>query len=131
MSDLAQIERLMAQYFDGLYTCDVDALAQVFHPQAIYATASGGAWLKLALNDYLQRVAQRPSPQSVGHTRTDEIEHIHLAGPHTALVRARCSMPGRSFVDLLTLVKVNQQWQIISKVFEFTEPEKPSDPSQK
>ena len=31
----------------------------------------------------------------------------------------------------LTLVKVNQRWQIISKVFEFTEPEKPSDPSQK
>ncbi|MDE2595187.1 MAG: nuclear transport factor 2 family protein [Burkholderiales bacterium] len=120
MSELTLIEALMGRYFDGLYHGDVALLGQAFHPQAIYATASGGALLLLDLSAYLQRVQQRPSPASQGHRRTDEIVSIDMAGPVTALVRAQCSIPGRDFIDLLTLVKVDQRWQIISKVFDFT-----------
>ena len=86
MNDQHLIEALMARYFEGLYQGDVTLLAEVLHPQAIYATASGGQLL-----------------------------------PVTAMVRAQCSIPGRTFIDLLTLVKVDQRWQIISKVFDFTE----------
>lgn len=121
MSELTLIEALMGRYFDGLYHGDVALLAQVFHPQALYATASGGALLRLDLEAYLQRVQQRPSPVSQGHQRTDEIVSIEMAGPVSAVVRAQCSIPGRAFIDLLTLVKVDQRWQIMSKVFDFTE----------
>lgn len=121
MSDLHLIEALMARYFEGLYQGDVNALAEVFHPQAIYATASGDEWLRLDLDAYLQRVKQRPSPVSQAHRRTDQIVSIEWAGPVTALVRAQCSIPGRAFIDLLTLVKTGSRWQIISKVFDFTE----------
>ena len=34
-----QITRLLTDYFDGLYDCDVEKLTSVFHPQAVYATA--------------------------------------------------------------------------------------------
>ena len=121
MSELTLIEALMGRYFDGLYHGDVASLAQVFHPQTLYATASGGALLRLDLEAYLQRVQQRPSPVSQGHQRTDQIVSIEMAGPVTAVVRAQCSIPGRAFIDLLTLVKVDQRWQIMSKVFDFTE----------
>lgn len=121
MSERRLIEALMGHYFDGLYHGDVVLLAQVFHPQAIYATASGDELLRLDLDDYLLRVQQRPTPASQGHHRTDQIVSIDMAGPVTAVVRAQCSIPGRAFIDLLTLVKVDQRWQIISKVFDFTE----------
>ncbi|MGE5452059.1 MAG: nuclear transport factor 2 family protein [Acidobacteriota bacterium] len=121
MSELALIEALMARYFDGLYHGDASALAEVLHPQAIYATASGGTLLKLDLEAYLNRVRQRPSPASQGHLRTDQIVSIEWAGPVTAFVRAQCSIPGRSFIDFLTLVKTDQRWHIISKVFDFAE----------
>lgn len=121
MRELALIKALMGRYFDGLYHGDVAMLTETFHPQAIYATASGGSLLRLNLDDYLQRVRQRLSPASQNHQRTDKIVSIDRAGPVTALVRAQCSIPGRAFIDLLTLVKVDQRWQIISKVFDFTE----------
>lgn len=128
MSDLHLIEALMARYFEGLYQGDVTTLAEVFHPQAIYATASGGEWLRLDLDAYLQRVKHRPSPVSQAHRRTDQIVSIEWAGPVTAMVRAQCSIPGRAFIDLLTLVKIGTRWQIISKVFDFTESPRPSEP---
>ena len=121
MSDLHLIEALMARYFEGLYQGDIAVLADVFHPQAIYATASGGQLLQLDMPSYFQRVAQRPAPASQAHRRTDQIVSVQWAGPVTAMVRAQCSIPGRAFIDLLTLVKVDQRWQIISKVFDFTE----------
>ncbi|MFY8209749.1 MAG: nuclear transport factor 2 family protein, partial [Caulobacter sp.] len=39
MSDFAGVQDVLRKYFDALYTCDVDLLAEVFHPRAIYATA--------------------------------------------------------------------------------------------
>lgn len=121
MNDQHLIEALMARYFEGLYQGDVTLLAEVLHPQAIYATASGGHLLHLDMTSYFQRVKQRPTPASQAHRRTDQIVSVEWAGPVTAMVRAQCSIPGRTFIDLLTLVKVDQRWQIISKVFDFTE----------
>lgn len=121
MTDQHLIEALMARYFEGLYQGDVVMLADVFHPQAIYATASGGHLLQLDMPSYLQRVKQRPTPASQAHRRTDQIVSVQWAGHVTAMVRAQCSIPGRTFIDLLTLIKVDQRWQIISKVFDFTE----------
>lgn len=121
MTDQHLIESLMARYFEGLYQGDVVMLADVFHPQAIYATASGGHLLQLDMASYLQRVKQRPTPASQAHRRTDQIVSVQWAGPVTAMVQAQCSIPGRTFIDLLTLIKVDQRWQIISKVFDFTE----------
>lgn len=121
MNDQHLIEALMARYFEGLYLGDVTLLAEVLHPQAIYATASGGQLLHLDMASYFQRVKQRPTPASQAHRRTDQIVSVEWAGPVTAMVRAQCSIPGRTFIDLLTLIKVDQRWQIISKVFDFTE----------
>jgi putative lumazine-binding protein len=38
----ATVEGILREYFDGLYHGDTDRLSRVFHPQAIYASATGG-----------------------------------------------------------------------------------------
>jgi hypothetical protein len=106
-------------YFDGLYNSDTERLAQAFHRQAIYASATGGDLVHMTMPDYFAMVDARPSPASRGERRTDRVVSIDFAGPVTALARVECSIGPKHFTDLLTLVHVDGRWQIISKVFHF------------
>jgi Putative lumazine-binding len=110
---------VLKKYFDGLYKSDTQILRNVFHPAALYACATNGTLLTLNMAEYFPMVDKRPSPQSLGHARTDRILSIEFAGPVTALARVECSIVPKHFTDLLTLVYVDQRWQIISKVFHY------------
>lgn len=110
--------QVLADYFDALYTCDVDKLGSVFHPQAIYATADETPFLHRSMEEYFPIVAARQSPASRGEPRRDHVDEIQFAGENTAFARVRCSIAERDFVDFLTLVRVNDRWQIIAKVFQ-------------
>ena len=110
---------LLQQYFDGLYHSDADALARVFHPQASYVCATDGALIHLDMARYLPIVAQRPSPASRDETRADEVLGIDFIGPTAALAKVRCRIGPKHFTDLLSLIHIDQRWQIIAKVFDF------------
>jgi hypothetical protein len=115
-----EVAELMQDYFDGLYHGDTQRLRRVFHPEAVYATASEGDPLILRMNEYFEIVDSRPSPASRGEPRTDQILSIEFAGPVTAVAKLRCSNVPRHFIDLLSLIRVDGRWQIIAKVFHFT-----------
>lgn len=115
---------VLDDYFTGLYRSDAQILRNVFHPAAIYATATNGTLVLLRMEEYFALVDRRPSPASRGEQRTDRILAIEFAGPVTALARVECSIRPRRFSDLLTLILVHERWQIISKVFHYElEPE--------
>lgn len=118
-TDTAEVEAVLATYFDGLYHSDVARLAEVFHPSAIYATATDGPLLHLTMDRYFPIVAAREAPAARGETRRDRIVSVDFAGPVTALARVECAIGPKFFTDLLTLVKVDERWQIIAKVFHF------------
>lgn len=120
-SDFAGVSAALQTYFDGLYRSDTARLAQVFHPQATYCTASGKELLLWNMAHYFSVVSQRPSPESRGQSRTDRILSIAFAGPATAFACVQCSIAPRHFTDFLTLVCVEGRWQIVSKVFHFDE----------
>ena len=105
--------------YEALYHCDTELLRQVFHPEATYATASGGELLQLDLNTYLSVVEERDSPASAGEPYGFDIESIEFAGPKTALAQMRTSMLGKEFIDFLALLEVDQEWRIIAKVFHY------------
>lgn len=114
-----EVAALMQVYFDGLYYSDTQRLRHAFHPEAVYATASNGEPLILRMDEYFDIVDSRPSPASRGEPREDHILSIEFAGPVTAAVKLRCSIPPKYFIDLLSLIRVNGRWQIIAKVFHF------------
>ena len=114
------IHKVLQDYFDALYFCDVDKLQSVFHPRAIYATADEKPLLYRTMEEYVPVVAARQSPASRNEVRRDHIDAIDLAGENTAVARVRCSIGHRDFVDFLTLVRADGQWRIIAKVFHFT-----------
>lgn len=113
------VSAVLQNYFDGLYASDSAILRNVFHPEAIYACATGEPLLRLDMEAYFALVDKRPSPASLGQARADRVISIEFAGPVTALARVECTIAPKRFTDLLSFVFVNGRWQIIAKVFHF------------
>lgn len=120
-TDYRDILDVLHQYYDGLYHCDTRQLAKVFHANAMYVTASGDNLLMMDMAQYFPVINNRISPQSKQERYDYSVDAIDLAGPQTASARLRCEFLGRRFVDLLTLIKSEGRWQVISKVFHFDE----------
>jgi Putative lumazine-binding len=120
-SRFTEVSSALKPYFDGLYASDTKKLAQIFHPAAVYACATGGELLRLDMDEYFKVVDKRPSPASRKEARRDAIVSIEFAGPVTAFVHAKCAIGPRYFTDFLTLVHVDGRWQIIAKVFHYEE----------
>jgi hypothetical protein len=114
-----EIADVLSTYFDGLYHSDTKRLRSVFHPRAHYVCAAEGTLTYRTMEEYFPVVDQRPSPASRGETRADDIVSIELAGPVTAFARVNCAIGPKYFTDFLTLIRVDDRWQIISKVFHF------------
>jgi len=113
------IHSVLQLYFDGLYHSDTTRLAQVFHPDALYATAVGDKPIVWRMDEYFPVVDARPAPAASSLPRADRVLSIELIGPVTAHARLQCSIPPRDFIDLLTLIHVEGRWQVISKVFHY------------
>jgi hypothetical protein len=121
MSDAADINKTLDLYFDALHEGDIWKLKQVFHPNAHLYSATGDAFVDLSFEDYLQMVAERPSPQSQSQERTGRVVLVDQSGPNSALVKVEASVKPRDFIDYLTLLRIDGQWKIISKTYHFTE----------
>jgi hypothetical protein len=121
MDRFSEVSSALQPYFDGLYASDTKKLAQIFHPEAVYACATSGELLRLDMDAYFRLVDKRPSPASRNEARRDAIVSIEFAGPVTAFVHARCAIGPRYFTDFLTLVRLDGRWQIIAKVFHYDE----------
>ncbi len=119
--DELKIKRLMQNYFDGLYFCNAKLLSEVFHPRALYATADEATPLFHDMDEYFEVIKKRISPASRGEERRDFIDHIEIAGENTAFAKVRCSIGERDFVDYLSCIRTDGNWQIISKVFQIIE----------
>jgi hypothetical protein len=114
-----EVTEALQTYFDGLYECSSKILAQVFHPEAHYFSATEGKLLHLDMGQYFPIVDQRTSPASKREERADKIISIEFAGPVTAFARVQCAIRPKFFTDFLTLVFIENRWQIVSKVFHF------------
>ncbi|MEN5080918.1 nuclear transport factor 2 family protein [Bosea sp. TWI1241] len=115
--DIRAIETATRTYLDGLYEGHTAKLASVFHPTSALTHLEGGEVSILPRAQWLERVGGRQSPQAAGLARADHILTIDLAAPGMALVKVKCQIPPRYFVDLLSFLKIGGRWQVVQKVF--------------
>lgn len=117
-SEIAEIEKTLQVYFDGLYEGDAGKLGEAFHPLShLYSVTTDGAAADLPRADWLKAVAGRPSAKSAGSERRDRIVSIDFNGPAAAFAKVECQLPPRYFTDYLTLLKIDGRWQVIAKAF--------------
>jgi hypothetical protein len=117
--EFAAVISTISIYFDGLYNSNTLMLSDAFHAKAHYVCATDGSILYLNMDEYFPMVDKRPSPASRQEKRNDRILSVEFAGPVTAHARVECSIDTKFFTDFLTLIFVENKWQIISKVFHY------------
>lgn len=115
----SDVSDVLTKYFDGLYHSDVARLKDVFHPKAHYVCATSGTLQYLTMDEYFPAVEARISPRENGEIRRDKIVSIERTGPSTAFAHVECSIGAKLFSDFLTLIRLDDRWQIISKVFHY------------
>lgn len=116
----ADIEALAAaaqDYLDGLYEGDADKIASVFLPSAALTQSFEGELKIVPRDEWLSAVRTRPSPKAGGLARHDRILMIDRVSATLALVKVKCAIPPRHFIDLLSFVKLDGRWRVAQKVF--------------
>ena len=119
ISDVSVIERLAETYFDALYLGDAERFASVFHPDARLYCNHDNEYVSMGVEEYLALVRGRENPVDRGDRRDDRILAIIQETPTTAVLRTRELFLPKRFTDELTLVKIDGQWKIVAKVWDF------------
>lgn len=117
--DFDGVTEMLNDYFDGLYHSDTKILGRVFHSQARYVCATAPELVNLGMDEYFQVVDKREPPAARGEARRDAIQAIDFAGPNTAFARVNCAIGERYFTDFLSLIRTEDGWRIIAKVFHY------------
>jgi hypothetical protein len=116
-SDLADIERALQTYFDGMYEGDTGKLASVFHDESHLFGVIDGKLDDMPRARWLEMIRSRPSPRDRDLPRRDWVVQIDQSGPNSAFAKVQCQIPPRYFTDYLTFVKLPEGWRVISKTY--------------
>ena len=118
MPDLTTIEAMMQDYMENLHDGDVGKIDTLFLPSCDLTCANDdGSITHMTLDQYKELVGGRQSPKAKGYPVYGHVVSIDQSGPNTALVKIDCAVQPKYFIDYLSLVKVEGQWKIASKVY--------------
>jgi hypothetical protein len=116
MDDHRAIAAVLGDYFKGLYAGDTALLRTVFHPAAALFAERGGQSYHKGLDAYLDGVAGRASPASLGEPYRMKVLAIDVTHD-IAMARVHVPALGFNYVNYLSLVRWEGRWVIVNKVF--------------
>jgi hypothetical protein len=76
--------------------------------------------------DYISGFSGKPAPDEANRKRS--IEAIDVSG-NAAVAKIILDYPTTRFVDYMSLLKINGDWKIVTKIF-YAEPKKPAEPKK-
>ena len=118
-NDCADISKALVPYFDGFYEGDVEKLKSIFHPSCHLYCATHTPMTDFDMETVYGRVAGRTKPAERGDPREDGIITIDQSGPECAFAKIYIALGNQRFTDYLTLLKIDNRWQIITKTFTY------------
>ena len=117
MNDKEQIDNLLQLYVDSMDESDPEKVKQAFHKNAKVVGYLHGDFMEMTLADFSGFVlSQQPSPHDSLNDVTYEVLDVAIEG-HTAHVKVKDVYLGITFIDTLSLIKVDDQWKIYNKLF--------------
>jgi len=117
MSERGAIEATIQLYFDSMYESSKEMVDKAFHPSAKITGIFAGEFHEMSRDEFGDLVgSQQPSPREDGLTLKTEILSVEVAGI-TAAARVRDEYLGFTFLDTLSLVKMDETWVIYNKLF--------------
>jgi ketosteroid isomerase-like protein len=108
------IRKTVQAYFDGVTNHDVAKLDAAFHPEARLSTSNNkGALYNTSYQDW-RKFTSEPAGDTTG--RNNRIADIKMMG-NAAVVTTVLDWPAVRYVDYLSLVKIGDEWKIMSKTW--------------
>jgi len=125
MSDEDDIRRTIQTYFDCMYESSAEKTHAAFHPNARITGYLEDGLHQMTVDEFAGFVtSQQPSPKDQGAPARLDIESLDIAG-QTAVARVRDDYLGMTFLDTLSLLSVDGNWQIYNKLFHVEGPAAP------
>ena len=117
MSDEQQIKETVQTYFDCMYESSAEKTHAAFHPNAKITGYLEDGLHEMSVEEFAGLVSsQQPSAKEKGEAARLDIISIDIAGD-TAVTRVRDDYLGMTFLDTLSLLRVEGQWSIYNKLF--------------
>ena len=104
MSDKEEISKVIQTYIDGMNFSSAEKTKAAFHQNASIVGYLHGDFM------------EQPSPHDSSNDVTYEVLDVAIEG-HTAHVKVKDVYLGITFIDTLSLIKVDDQWKIYNKLF--------------
>ena len=117
IDNVRTISEVLQRYFDGWHFADASLLESAFHPNAHLYANIGDRLDDDDMKKVLESVRLRESPSARGEIRHDAILLIDVVNNQTAVAKVQLSIGDKLFTDYLSLIRVDNRWQIISKIF--------------
>jgi hypothetical protein len=117
VSDEQQIKETVQTYFDCMYESSAEKTHAAFHPNATITGYLEDGLHEMSVVEFAGFVSsQQPSAKEKGEAARLDIISIDIAGD-TAVTRVRDDYLGMTFLDTLSLLRVEGQWSIYNKLF--------------
>ena len=117
MSDEQQIKEIVQTYFDCMYESSAEKTHAALHPNAKITGYLEDGLHEMSVVEFAGFVSsQQPSAKEKGEAARLDIISIDIAGD-TAVTRVRDDYLGMTFLDTLSLLRVEGQWSIYNKLF--------------
>lgn len=121
-SDYAGLQAAAEAYIVALNEGDVDALREMFLPEAhLYAARDSskgdGSRMILPREDWLAAVAGRDKPSEQGFQPEGRVVMIDFINETTAVAKIECKVGTAAFTDYLNYLKIDGAWKVVAKVF--------------
>ena len=117
MDDKTKIEKIIKLYFDSMYYSNAQLVKEVFHPAAKITGYVEDKLEEMNTNEFAKFVGeQKPSPADKNDPEMLEIVSIDIAGK-TAVAIVRDDYLGDTYLDTLSLLKIDTNWLIYNKLF--------------
>lgn len=117
MNDEQLIKDVIQTYFDSMYESSSEKALAAFHPNAKITGYLEDGLHEMSVGDFAGFVAsQQPSPGEKGEPARLEVLSIEIAG-NTAAARVRDDYLGMTFLDSISLIRIDGRWSIYNKLF--------------
>lgn len=117
LKESAAIEEMLQDYFDVLYTQNMDLFDRVFHPSAVLYSAQDGVVVVRPREEYRELMRARRSPEQNRAPRNDAVLTIDTLSPEMAMAKVRLRLNDNIMVDYLNLLLVEGRWMIVAKLY--------------
>ena len=124
IDDYDEIVRVCGLYMEGASKGDVGKLKEAFHEDARMFGQIDNLRYDMPITDYFDMAAARPADTGTYRGRVLSVQQVGAAA--MAVVAEDKYWGTVSFIDFLSLARIDGTWKIVNKTFEYTGGEPPA-----